>query len=172
MAPDTLCCGILVNLHTITSIFHTEDNDMEMDDENEDNIEEENQPNRDRNKVSLLVYPQAFFHDYGHIQAKRPLQLMQLTIQTINSSFEDDRQDIDLSSDSPGYIRPTCTPVTAILTQMYNRMFHRAASQASALDVQWGRLTAALSGGETTSTKGKKTAQLLRRYCNAKLPHI
>ena len=171
VAPGTICCGILVNLRTITSVFRTEENDLEMEEDSEEDLDDEDRPTGESSRVSLSVYPQAFLRDYGHIQARGPIQLMQPIIESINSSFADDRQEVDLSSDGLGYPRSICTPVTAISTQMYNRMFHRAASQAGALDVQRGRLTAALSGGGATTTKGKRTAQLLRRYCNAKLPH-
>ena len=173
LAPDTKSCGVLVNLRTITSVFQPDDNNVDMEEETDEemDMDEEDRPARATNRVSLSVYPQAFLRDYGHIQAKGPLQLMQPIIETINASFEDDRQDADISSDGPGLIHSTNTPVTGISTQMYNRMFHKAATQAGALDVQRGRLTGALSGGGATTTKGKKTAQLLRRYCNAKLPH-
>ena len=29
-----------------------------------------------------------------------------------------------------------------------------------------------MAGDEVTTVKGKKTAEFLRRYCNAKLPHL
>lgn len=170
IAPGTTSCGVMVNLRTITSVFRTQDDSVELEDEPNDDLDEDT-PARDKNKVSLSVYPQAFLRDYGHIQAKGPIQLMQPTIETINSSFNDDAQEADISSDGLGFSRTFNTPVTAISTQMYNRMFHRAATQAGALDVQRGRITAALAGGGATTAKGKKTAQALRRYCSTKLPH-
>ena len=102
IAPGTMRCGVMVNLWTITSICWTQDDSVELEDEPDEDLDEDT-PARDKNKVSLSVYPQAFLHDYGHIQAKGPIQLMQPTIETINSSFNDDAQEADISSDGLGF---------------------------------------------------------------------
>ena len=125
----------MVNLRTIPSVFQTDD---EMDvDEDDDSEDEGNRRREGRNKVTLSVYPQAFLRDYGHIQAKGPLQLMQPVIENINSSFakRQEQQWEDGSNDEAG-LAGTNTVVSAISTQMYNDIQHKASSQAGALDVQ------------------------------------
>lgn len=146
---------------------------MEIDDDiflNEDGTQ---QTRATRNKISLSVYPQAFLRDYGHIQAKGPLHLIQPTIQRINSVFSDAFNDNfdDLFDDIP---TATHIPVvTAISTQMYNEFMHRAATQAGALDVVRGRISGALAAPllDRATPKNRRMAEVLKRYCNLSLPY-
>jgi hypothetical protein len=174
IANSTKPCGILVNLRTITSIFQSHD-DMEIDNDLYEGEDNPSALNSNQNKVSLSVYPQAFLRDYGHIQAKGPMQLMQPTIQRINSnfaeSFDDDEDDIFDDYDRSH----TSTPlITAISTQMYNEFMHRAATQAGALDVVRGRMSSALAAAPPSSrvtASNRRMADVLKRYCNLSLPH-
>jgi hypothetical protein len=168
IAECTLPCAILVNLRTVTALFQSDD-DMSIDEDPPSDDEEPTSSKSHQNKISLSVYPQAFLHDYGHIQAKGPLQLMQPTSQKINSQFPPSD---DLDSDD---INIAHVPlVTGISTQMYNDWFHRAATQAGNLDVVRGRISAALAAplpNANTSTKNRKTAEVLKKYCNLALPY-
>jgi hypothetical protein len=164
-------CAILVNLRTVTSLFQSDD-DMSVDDDLPSDDEDDPRPKHNRNKISLSVYPQAFLHDYGHIQAKGPLQLMQPTIQKINSEFPPSD---DFGSDDFDNIQAFQLPlVSAISTQMYNEWFHRAATQAGNLDVVRGRISAALAAplpGANPTPKNRKTADVLKKFCNIALPY-
>jgi hypothetical protein len=54
---------------------------------------------------------------------------------------------------------------------MYNKVQHRMAQRAGDLDVQHGKITAMLAGGQAATKPNQKTAEDLRRYCRTKLPH-
>jgi hypothetical protein len=144
---------------------------MDVDDDLYDDDEDISQRYKHKeNKVSLSVYPQAFLHDYGHIQAKGSLQLILPTIQRINSDLIDNGDgDYDDLFDAP---RNT-SMVTAISTQMYNEFMHRAATQAGALDVVRGRISGALSAPSVSraTPNNRRMADALQRYCDLGLPH-
>ena len=161
----TLPYGLLVNLRTVTSLFESDDMDVDDDLYNDDEEIFQRYKHKE-NKVSLSVYPQAFLHDYGHIQAKGSLQLILPTIQRINSDLIDNHDD---SFDEP---RNT-SMVTAISTQMYNEFMHRAATQAGALDVVRGRISGALSAPPVSraTPRNQRMADTLQRYCELGLPH-
>jgi len=171
IAEWTSPCAILVNLRTITTLFQSDD-DMAVDEDLDSDDEEATCSKSRENKISLSVYPQAFLRDYGHIQAKGPLQLIQPMIQKINSNFPPSD---DLGSDDIGNIHEPQVPlVTGISTQMYGEWFHRAATQAGNLDVIRGRMSGALaapSATATTTPTNRKTAEVLRKYCSLALPH-
>lgn len=143
ISNSTIPCGLLVNLRTVTSLFELND-DMEIDDDLFGDDEGTTQPLK-QNKVSLSIYPQAFLHDYGHIQAKGSLHLMQPTLQRINSDFRQLFEDID--DDLENNLPPIghTSLITAISTQVYNEFMHRAATQAGALDIVRRRISSALA---------------------------
>jgi hypothetical protein len=171
IAEWTLPCAILVNLRTVTALFQSDD-DMAVDEDLASDDEEATCSKSHETKISLSVYPQAFLRDYGHIQAKGPLQLIQPTIQKINSDFPPSD---DLGSDDVGNIHGPHVPlVIGISTQMYGEWFHRAATQAGNMDVVRGRMSGALAAPSLTANttpKNRKTAEVLRKYCNLALPY-
>jgi hypothetical protein len=172
IAEWTSPCAILVNLRTVTALFQSDD-DMAVDEDLASDDEEATCSKSHANKISLSVYPQAFLRDYGHIQAKGPLQLIQPTIQKINSDFPPS-DDLGSDDDIGNIHMPQVPLVTGISTQMYGEWFHRAATQAGNMDVVRGRMSGALAAPSPTATttpKNRKTAEVLRKYCNVALPH-
>jgi hypothetical protein len=178
---------VLVDLKSVAALFEDldEPGDLEDDWMLDDEGEVEPKPKRISN---VSVYPQAFLRDYGHVQAKCGLNVTKPAIKAINRRFqeepipeddeeEDDteawgRQQEDEDGDSVEGMRSRPQPVvTATSAQMYNDILHRLATHAGALDVQKGKLTAALAGSYASGPKHVKTAETLQRYCDAKFPH-
>lgn len=174
ISNSTIPCGLLVNLRTVTSLFHSHD-DMDIDEDLFDE-DENNRQRLKRNKLSLSIYPQAFLHDYGNIQAKGSLELMQPIIQRLNSDFlqlinnTGNDEDDDDNEHNP---LPNTSLITAISTQMYNEFMHQAATQAGALDVVRGRMSSALAvpPNDRATQSNLRMGDALQRYCNLALPH-
>lgn len=170
-------CGVLVDLKTASALFEDPNETGELEEDDwmlDDEGEAEPKPKRIRN---VSVYPQAFLRDYGHVQAKCGLNVTKPAIKAINSRFQEDpniEDDEDDNNTNDGveavHLRPQPI-VMAISAQMYNDILHRLTTHAGALDVQKGKLTAALAGSYASGTKHVKTAETLQRYCNIKFPH-
>lgn len=170
---NSSACGLLVNLKTISSLF-TSPNDLDVDDELDDESDSGHARPPQTASVPLYLYPQAYLRDYGHIQAKGTMSILNPIINEINGSclptneFPDD----DCSSDVYEEARFGVDPVvTGISSQMYNAVQHRASTNAGSLDVQQGRITATLAGSYVTSKKNTKIAERHLGYCRTKLPH-
>ena len=164
-----LSYGHLVNLRTVTALFQSND-EMDIDDDLYEEDENTTQLSK-QNKVSLSIYPQAFLHDYGHIQAKGPFYLMQPTIERVNSHFQQLFDEMD--DDHKNNLAPNTNLITAISTQMYNEFMHRAATQAGALDVVRGRMSSTLAAppNKRATQNNSRMGDVLKRYCNLALPH-
>jgi hypothetical protein len=160
----------LLNLRTISSLYD------EPDDQYLDPDEDASDPDSSRpHPPAVSVYPQAFLRDFGHIQSKGIMHLFTQAVHRINLAFHPHPND-DLVLDDPTSDDPSPYPLggpvlTAISSQGYNELSHRAAPRAGAHDVQQGYITTALSGGFASSRKAKEKASQKRSYCDIKLPH-
>jgi hypothetical protein len=169
---NSSACGLLVNLKTISSLFAGSE-DLNFDDDEDDDSESGEPRPPQKPSVPLSLYPQAFLRDYGHIQAKGTINILNVAIDEINEGLrQNEMPDDDRSSDVYEEARVNVDPVvTGVSSQMYNGVQHRASTNAGTLDVQQGRITATVAGAYATSRKNQKIADRHLAYCKAKLPH-
>lgn len=170
-------CGILVNLRTIDSLFYPDEDDahdsgLDNDDLSADENHQSCSPKPRKLPGHMSVYPQAFLRDYGHIQTSATLDIISSAIDRINLNVcrDENAQDSDTFSDWD-YPPPTDRAVFHVSTQMYNSVQHRMSTKAGSLDVQRGKVTAALSGTHSDVPTIQKAADALKRYCDTALPH-
>ena len=123
--------------------------------------------------MPLSLYPQAFLCDYGHVQAKGVIDVLKVAVNDLNSSLrKKDHTDGDssdtLDEEAPINVDPA---VVGVSSQMYNAVQHRVSTNAGNLDVQQGRISAALAGSHATTPKNKRSAQHHLWYCKKNLLH-
>ncbi|KAH7920877.1 hypothetical protein BV22DRAFT_1179673 [Leucogyrophana mollusca] len=176
VAPNTLNCGILINLDTVHDLFADfapEDPDMMLVDE--DAI---------RNPDAVVsVFPQAFLRKYGHVQASTVLPQFTDTLNGIRTSIaakpnnhddDDDDDDDELPDPNQALLDPTSSTsrvLSPVASQFYNELSHRVRPTAALHDVQQGRITATLAGAYARTPKAKASHQKLLHQCQQSLPH-
>jgi hypothetical protein len=156
-------CGVLVNLKNISALFNTNDDFHNNIDPMTDDDDATTVP---KPQVPLSVYPQAYLRDYGHVKAKGTMTLLASEIQHVNDVFNGATAEVDDNSSEVGYedIHSRVPVLTGISTQMYNKVQHRMAQRAGDLDMQHGKITAMLAGGQAATKPNQKTAEVMSTH--------
>lgn len=170
-------CGILVALQKIHRFFEHQHNPIYVYDSDEDGFDGVH-----RTAPTVSMYPQAFLHKYGHIQAKGIPGPLHAVLVGINQSvakqimLEASPGPVDSDSDSDdSYVQHPSgqyrQAVQGIGSQIYNSSLHCARPKASQHDAQLGDITAAFAGSHATGVAQRRTASQKLKRCNDQLPH-
>jgi hypothetical protein len=156
-------CGILLDLRTIETLFTTGgDDDLYSHGDNND---------IDSNAVRVQLFPVAFLHKYGHVQANGVMPAFRRTMREVNDTIgSSSHRESDSDSGEDGEYIPDSVAVHPVSSQAYNELSHRIAARAGSHEVQHGRLTAALAGAYATTPKTRTIAQKIQAECNNLLP--
>ena len=175
-APDVNTddpCGVMINLENIQTLFSLGaprllDDDYDSDDDF---------PTAHPQPTKVQVYPLGFLRTVGNLQATGPPNCLYPTLSRINKAVREPLRRPVYGSDDGLSFEDDRTPgaraapvVTAIASQFYNLVAHRAAPRAGRLDSQQGLVTAALAGAFAQTTKDKNTAWEMKQACKDGLP--
>jgi hypothetical protein len=164
---DDDVCGILLNLERIDGLF-----DLAVD-----------QPFVDsqifKTNPSVAKYPQAFLHNIGQIQARRPLPLLTPSLYKINNVIAT-REEV--AEENPGrvlnddldLVAPPSPPHHALVAtsvQVYNRLLHHIAPRANEHAATLGQVTAAMAGKSARSDADRRKAEQAASKIRTYLPH-
>lgn len=171
-------CGLLVALQKIHRFFEHQHDPIYVYDSDEDGFDGVHQT-----APNVSMYPQAYLHKYGHIQAKGipgPLHAMLLGInQSVAKQVMLEASprplDSDSDDDEDAYVQHPSGQyrhaVQGVATQIYNSSLHCARPKASQHDAQLGDITAAFAGSHATGVAQRRTASQKLKRCNDQLPH-
>ena len=112
----------------------------------------------------VMVFPQAFFQNYGHVKSDRIMSLVKPIVEEINQTLTAGNEDAYM--DTPGR-----EALTSGHCQMYNELTHRVAKKAGTQEVQRGDQTAAMAGHNPAyNARAKQRGKKFFDRCKELLP--
>lgn len=159
--------GILVNLTSIHKLFVEQDIHGDDEDDSDSDTPSANQP-----KVS--IFPQAFLHSHGQIQAKGGFYTTEGYIDRLCRAVQEKHPNhaINNGQDLHPNWRPLNdkAPISVVSTQLYNEVFHRLTPHAAALEIQRAKMTNYLTGFYVEDPRLEKKFEKRQQYMEGGRP--
>jgi hypothetical protein len=167
-------CGVMVALQKIHKFFEQHEPTMYYD--SDDGYDDDQHIT-----ASVSLYPQAFLHKYGNVQAKGVPGPLHKALESLNQSvakqimlraspdpYASDDDDHDDTEHPSGRYRQA---IMGISSNIYGSITHRRSCASGRHDAQTGAITAAFAGSHAIGVAQRRTAKQKFDSCNEYLPH-